>query len=272
MRFLSRRFILTLCAACLTQAGVVLIMPAAPAQAQLFLMSTDNQSASNNNRASVLGFTVTQNSIANIVATPVATLSTFDVIWINPGFGSYTNLIAGVAPGGSLEQYVAGGGTLVLNIAGNNGNQTDIAPGGVDYDRSSTHNAEAFTTPLHPYLTGVGYGGAALTPADFNSWSSTDHGQLFGLLPGTAVLNNTDGVSFVEYNFGSGVVLLNTLTYGWGSGGAVGAPRDNLLRYSAFVTPSASAAAPEPATLALLAMGLLPVAGAVIRRRRSSKA
>lgn len=36
----------------------------------------------------------------------------------------------------------------------------------------------------------------------------------------------------------------------------------------AFSSVSTSAAAPEPATLALLATGLLPIVGAVVRNRR----
>jgi hypothetical protein len=102
--------------------------------AALYLMSTDNASFTNNARATTLGHTVTTNSITGIVGTSVGVLSTYDVIWINPAFGTYTDLQTGVALGGALEQYVAGGGTLVLHVAGNSISPTDIAPG-VDYLR-----------------------------------------------------------------------------------------------------------------------------------------
>ncbi|RJP37716.1 MAG: hypothetical protein C4547_05320 [Phycisphaerales bacterium] len=198
------------------------------------LMST-NQSTINNPRAQSFGYDVTARSITDIVASQ--DLAGFDFVWINPNVsaGDAAQLRAGSAEGGSLDLYAKGGGVLVINIAGNAGDQADIAPGGTDYIRRITHQAEQFTTPDHPYLTGEGYNGAALTVEEFNNWNSTDHGWLEGLPDAVTVLSNPDGPSWAQYDWGSGTVIVTTLTYGWGGGGGRLNPLDNHLKHSAFV-------------------------------------
>ncbi|MBI4552858.1 MAG: T9SS type A sorting domain-containing protein [Candidatus Latescibacteria bacterium] len=157
-------------------------------------------------------------------------LAPFKVVYMEPSWGSYTNLTNAMA---ALTTYVQNGGTAVINIAGNIGNGTDIAPGGVDYSRATTHNSESILLPSHPYITGVPYGGAALSTTNFNSWSSTDHGTLSGFpVDAEVVLQNSNGPSWVQYRYGSGQVIVTTLTYGWGTGGASGDPHRNLIEYS----------------------------------------
>jgi hypothetical protein len=238
------------------------LLTADSSHAAPFLMTTDGVSGDNISRATALGETVTTTTLSTISVSTPSSLSPYSVIWVSPDLDtSYTSLRTAVALNGSLERYVFNGGRLVLNVAGNAGNQADIAPGGIDYDRSTIHNAETFTTPAHPYLTGVGYGGAALTPSDFDTWSFTDHGIFQNLLPGTiTVLSNANGPSWVEYPYGAGRVLLTTLTYGWGSNGARLAPRDNLILYPVVL--------PEPA--AGLTMLSLAATGLLARRRRAA--
>jgi hypothetical protein len=139
-----------------------------------------------------------------------------------------------------LERFANAGGTLVLNVCGNAGSQPDIAPGGVDYDRSFTHNAEAILAPGHPYFTGAGYGGSVLTRGSFGPWVYTDYGVLTGLPAGaTTLLANTDGVSLVEYRWGAGRVIVSTLSYGWpGFPDRMGPAWNNLMRYAAALRPS----------------------------------
>ena len=135
---------------------------------------------------------------------------------------------------GELTAYVNGGGVLVVNIANNIGSQSDIAPGGVDYDRSFLHESESILAPGHPYITGDGYGGSTLAESDFNSWSSTDHGILTALpLNATVILQSSDGPSLVEYAFGNGRVLVSTLTYGWAGPEA---PHANLIEYALLLS------------------------------------
>jgi hypothetical protein len=252
--------------------SALLALAAAPACAQNFLMTSDGVTMSNNPAVVSLGYTASGDFLANIITYSQAQLSAFDVIWVNP-IPDHAALTTGTAAGGALEQYVAGGGTLVLNLA-SGGNMPAVGPGGVGYvhggSGSSFHNSETFTTPLHPYLTGAGYGGTALTPADFNNWSFTDHGHLSGLpLGATTVLSNTDGPSFAQYTYGSGTVLVNTLTYGWGGYGAQGAPRDNLFKYAAFV--AVTPAVPEPGIVALGAGAACFGLAALRRGRRAAK-
>jgi len=214
---------------------LVLLGKIQPVRAGSLLMSTDGTSSNNIDKARTLGHTVTTDTLANIILKSAPTLIAYNAVWINPSLSSsgYTTLRTGVQNGGALEQYARNGGTLIICVAGNNGNQSDIAPGGVDYDRSTTHESEVFSSPAHPYLTGAGYNGYKLTVSDFNTWSSTDHGQLQNLVAGSiVVLTNSNGPSWVEYGWGSGRVILNTLTYGWGSNGAKGNPQNNLINYA----------------------------------------
>jgi parallel beta-helix repeat protein len=230
--------------------GCVLVLMAGAAKAGNFLMNDDSVggTVSNNAKASSLGHTVTEDTLANITTMPVNHLLTYDVIWLNPGITvDYASLQAAVANGGSLEQYADGGGVLVLCVAGIDGNKNSIAPGGVDaqlVNDVSPHNIETFTTLTHPYFTGVGYGGAVLATTDFDDWSKTDHGWLTGssgqavsaqLPEAITVLSNSDGPSLIEYDWGCGTVIVNTLTYGWASAGAKLTPQDNLINYADFL-------------------------------------
>jgi hypothetical protein len=258
---------------------LLVLLPLVEAQAGLFLMSTDGFSATNHSRAVALGHSATTASLASIVGTPAGALGGYDVIFVSPGYlsSSYSTLQAGVAAGGALEQYVDGGGVLVLNVAGNAGNFADIAPGGVDFisylDGSATHSSETLASPLHAYLTGAGYGGPALTTADFNNWNSTDHGHLSGPVSGaTTVLSNAHGASFIEYQFGSGRVIVTTLTYGWGGGGGRGAPLNNLLGYANLVSSQVPPVTPlpEPSSLVIFGLGSLLAVGAARYRRKQA--
>ena len=169
-------------------------------------------------------------------------LSDFPVVYFEPDWSSYSELTTVM---GELTAYVNGGGILVVNIAGHIGSLNDIAPGGVDYDRTTTHESESIVAPGHLYITGGGYNGSTLVENDFSSWNSTDHGILTDLPPNaTVILQSADGPSLVEYAIGSGCVLVSTLTYGW-----VGpeAPHANLIDY-AFLLSTPIAITNQPFT------------------------
>ncbi|HYF36711.1 MAG TPA: choice-of-anchor D domain-containing protein [Prosthecobacter sp.] len=204
---------------------------ATPASGAPILMTTENGS-SNNAKAATLGHTVTQMSLAAIAVETPSALAAYKAIFLSPGFSNYAPLRSGVAANGALERYVYNGGVVVLNVGSNYGNQTDIAPGGVDYVLSY-NQAETFAAPSHPYLTGAGFAGSALTVGEFNSWGYTDHGSLAGLPEGaTTVLRNGNGPTWIEYAWGSGRVIVTSLTYGWGVGGGRGNPQSNLINYA----------------------------------------
>ncbi|MDD5453489.1 MAG: DUF11 domain-containing protein [Candidatus Bipolaricaulis sp.] len=156
----------------------------------------------------------------------------YRVVYLEPEWSNYGNLNLA-----NLATYVQAGGVAVINIAGNIGSVNDIDPAGTDYHREYTCNAETILLPDHPYITGQPYGGSVLTTSDFNSWGSTDHGWLTGYPTASqVVLQNTTGPSWLQYPYGLGQVIVTTLTYGWGSGGARGAPMTNLIKYALYVS------------------------------------
>lgn len=224
------------------------------------LMSTNGIYEFNAQKAGMLGHTVTTASLAQINSMTQEMLAAYDMVFVSPGFGSigYDDLRSAVVDGGSLQLYVATGGTLVLNVAGNYGDQDDIAPGGVSFDREPMHNGEAITSWSHPYITGAGYGGHTLGTADFANWNETDQGQLTNLAPETTtILATLDGPSLVEYPHSDGIVLVSTLTVGWAEGGeARGTAQDNMINYAVAV--------PEPTSICLLIVG----AAAILTRQR----
>jgi hypothetical protein len=163
--------------------------------------------------------------------------ASFDAIYfsVSPAQLDYDNLRAAVSGGGSLEEFASLGGRLVLNVGGNHGNQINIAPGGLDYIRFPSHNAETFVSATHPYVTGLGFfGGTPLVASMFDSWGSTDHGTLENFPAGyTEILSNTDGASMIEYPWGKGKVIVSSLTLGWSAGPEHSAePLDNQLYYA----------------------------------------
>lgn len=254
-------------AACV--AAFAACLPPAVTYGLPILMATNGQASRNIAAAEALGHQVTTASLADINSKTQDELAGFNAVFVSPDLNNpaYAQLRTGVADGGSLQLYVASGGTLVLNVAGRVGGQQNIAPGGVDYVHGSVHNAETFAAPNHPYLTGQGYPGQALTKGDFEFWLNTDHGYLDpASLPQDAitVLTNTNGgsaspidtaPSFVEYHHGAGRVIVTVLTIGWAIGGeANGAPQANLIQY----------AIPEPATALLFG----PIALLAARRPR----
>lgn len=165
--------------------------------------------------------------------------ASYDVIHFTVGSLStdYAKLRTAVAQGGPLEEFASLGGTLLLNVAGNFGNQSDIGPAGLDYDHSVMHDAESFAAPANPYITGVGFGGTPLNVSMFSNWSRTDHGWLKGLpADTTTTLANADGASLIEYPWGAGRVIATSVTLGWQNAGPEhsGPPWDNELRYAAM--------------------------------------
>ena len=245
--------------------GLLTVFGAGVARAEPVLMALDGQSSNNIERAEALGHTVSTAWLSDISDMTPEELASFDAVFVSPGFGNrgYDALRNAVRNGGSLQRYVANGGTIVLNVAGNFGDQGNIAPGGVDFF-FGIHNQETFASPTHRYLTGAtsqddDYDGAELAPGDFDDWLNTDHGYLTNLQGQTiTILQNVNGASLIEYPEGEGRVIVSTLAVGWAQfGGSRGGPQRNLIDY-ALKTP-----VPEPTTLALFAVAAL----AVFRRR-----
>ncbi len=208
----------------------------------------DNQWLCTFNLSSALGFSNGSNTFQNIVAlNPVDLRNRYQVIYIAPAISAadYGYLQQMVQTGGVIEQFVSLGGVAVINAAGSTGDQGNIAPGGVSFLSSPQHDDENIDSPDHAYVTGLGYGGSMLSLSDFSAWNLTDLGLLTNLPSGaTVVLSNADGPSWVEYQYGSGRVIVTTLTYC-----AASDPSQltlsqfnataNLLEYSRFYSGSA---------------------------------
>jgi len=204
-------------------------------------------------------------SEAGFAALSAEEMGQYRVVYLEPNWSSYGNLNQD-----DLAAYVQAGGVAVMNIVGYLGSTDDIDPAGTDLYRTRTHDAETILLPDHPYITGQSYGGSVLKTSDFNNWYNTDFGWLIGYPSASqVVLQNTDGASWIQYPYGSGQVIVTTLTYGWGSGGGRGAPLENLVEYALSISGirwldespiagSVIAGASQPVTVTFDASGLMP--------------
>src|SRR5262249_55796719 len=129
---------------------------------------------------------------------PVHLRSLYQVVYVAPDLADadYAFLQQMVAPGVVIEQFVSLRGVAVVNVSRSLGDQNGIAPGCVNFSSAAQHVSEQVLRPLHPYITGSGFGGEALGTADFANWQPTDYGTLTGLPVNAAVLlANNDGPS-----------------------------------------------------------------------------
>ncbi len=236
----------------------------------LFVNYNTTQNTFGQNRAAALG--LSYSTVADF--TSVSELAGKSVV-IMPGFTNYSNLLN---QANILRDFVQAGGYLWINVAGS-GCASDFGPGGVDFLQyscgGSFNQSETIVNPAHPYLTGTFDSKAkALSAADLSNWNVVDLGHLSGLpVNATSITQNPQGATLAEYSYGQGWVVLSTLTYGWGDGGAKGAPLDNMLLYAADqVRGSAApevASTPEPSNM-LAGSSALLFGLTWLRRRRKS--
>jgi hypothetical protein len=226
-------------------------MTATPAPKISFLFGTgDNQSDCAFDLATELRFQNAARSLSNLTQEDaVLARELYQVVYVAPALSAadYLALQQLVAPGGFIEQFVSLGGVAVIHAAGIFGDQTAIAPGGVNFRRNARHNTEMIQLPEHPYFTGLGYAGTPLDSSDFDNWSpGTDEGILENLPPGASILlENADGPSLAEYGYGDGRVIVSSLSYCWiGRPNSDGVATRNLLRYSSFFQGAANTPAP----------------------------
>ncbi|OQW91370.1 MAG: hypothetical protein BWK78_04840 [Thiotrichaceae bacterium IS1] len=136
-----------------------------------------------------------------------------------------------------MTGFVEKGGVVVLNVAGNCGNQDNIAPLQVHY-RCSYNNREKFIDSTHPYITGTKYGEQPISESGFDGWNYTDHGFLINIPKFASVLlSNSDGASLIEYRLGKGLVIVSTITFGCCTqkSSDPGQPLTNLVKYVKYM-------------------------------------
>jgi hypothetical protein len=196
---------------------------------------------------------------------------------VMPGMDSYSSLLADHAV---LDEFVNDGGYLWINLSGPACLPNSV-PGGAGFAgylcESPSHDTETIVAPNHEYFTGA-YDTSAhvLTASDMNNWNSSDSGHVVGAPSNaTILLTNVDGPSLVEYSYGKGWVVVSTLTYAFGGGGARTAALDNMLLYaagqrrgSASSIPESESGVPETSTAFLFATGGVCFGLAKLLRRR----
>jgi|GEM_PF-2007347 len=168
-----------------------------------------------------------------------ATLSHYRILILEPDWVDYDNLREGLA---TVKTYLDMTSMIVeIRVAGNCGNQTKIDMLGTDYCQATSHQGESFTNSNNPFITGAPWAGHLLTSSNFDSWGNTDQGWFTNMPVGQTgyeeILANTDGTSMLEYKYGRGFVVLDTLTSidgGWGTGNANVA--DNYINYLNYLS------------------------------------
>lgn len=201
------------------------------------------------NRAFALNLSGGTRLFANLVVDdPVQARTLRKVVYVAEGMSTteYEQLQTMVKPGGFIERFVGSGGVAVLHLAGNAGDQTAVAPGGVGFTSEAQRNEQFIEAPDHPYFLGDGFSGRALSVSDFANWGASSYGILVGL-PETAtiLLSSVDGPTMAEYVYGDGRVIVSSLGICWtGHPLSDGPAMENLLRYSTFYEGSAQTPAP----------------------------
>lgn len=164
------------------------------------------------------------------------------------GGGGATDAVLGDATlqssinGGALQQWIEAGGIMVVNGAHNVAANFPGPAGASTYGfagSGTTSESPTITDANHDYIAGTYSSANVLTNADFAGWGTTVHGQVgppgsfassggvnLGTSPVTGQYNviltsaaGSSGVTnaMIEYTPGSGYVLLDLMTYDWGS-------------------------------------------------------
>jgi len=224
----------------------------------------DNQWQCSAQLATDLGFSSGTEFFQVLVESdPVELRNKYKVLYIAPGVssGDYAYLKLMVAPGGVIDQFVSLGGVAVINAAGlpipaPPADLGQIAPGEVTMATTIAHSAEEIAAPDHPYITGLGFGGAPLDAADFDNWGPTQPTDLGTLdlsnlseTPTVVLGHGSTEPTWVEYRHGDGRVIVTTLSYCWADDPSAlttsqRTATTNLLRYSTFFSGSAFTPAP----------------------------
>jgi hypothetical protein len=224
----------------------------------VFASSDANSWECSFNRAADLGFSSSVSSLEDLTTREDADRlhSLFLSIYVSPGLleQDYTRLQTLVAPpsenqpkGGLIDRFVSLGGLAVIHVAPpptatpSTQSRLTVAPRDVGYQPPLTTDNEQIATPLHPFITGEGFGGEPLGSASFSGWDPTDRGFLINVPPdATILLRNPRGPTMIEYNHGAGKVIVTTLTFCTPSEPAsMGDALDNLLKYARFYMGSA---------------------------------
>jgi len=213
----------------------------------VFAQGNNNNWECTEERARDLDFDSTVMSLQELFlrGDPARLLSQFLTIYVAPGLSEedYGFMQALSAPDGVIERFVALGGLAIINVAPDpsatpNATARDgIAPNFVGFQPPLRSETETIAAQGHPYITGEGFGGQALSTASFLTWGPTDFGFLTNVqaIGATVLLRNPRGPTMIEYNYGAGRVIVTSLTFCTPNETAtMGDALDNLLKYGRF--------------------------------------
>lgn len=136
---------------------------------------------------------------------------------------AYNTLIANA---GDLADYVSGGGVLLAHACdmGWNGGQwtSSWLPGGVGHLSGPTYtsNSLSIVDAASPIVDGI-------SDAALDNWGYSAHGYFTGLVAGTNIVIGITGdptgqPTYIEYTYGSGLVLATMQTIEWPWAGSTG--------------------------------------------------
>jgi hypothetical protein len=171
--------------------------------------------------------------------------ASFDAIYIGV-YGSLSDAtLQASVNGGAMEQFVANGGVMLLNLAHNDAVTVNGPGGSIMHEWNggdgAVDDAPTITDTNHEYIRGTfSSSPTVLTDADFANWGSTVHGQVspppgfteagganLGTSPVSSSYNEillssmsgTSGVThaMIEYVLDKGYVMMDGMTYDWGT-------------------------------------------------------
>ena len=204
------------------------------------LGGSQNRDYLNNNGFAGKFDTFTSGDFASITA---ATVRNYRMIIIEPNQNNMNQIATGLSVVASVMQTTS---CLTVGIrAGTPKANTNVDFLGTDITKT-INDTVSILNSTHPLITGIGYGGNQLYSSDFIGWSPTSAGS-FTSIPTSqngyhAILNNGEGITLFEYNYGRGHVLVDSLTSLSGDYG-VGNPffatnYVKYLNYSSYVLQS----------------------------------
>lgn len=165
----------------------------------------------------------------------------------------------------AMQNWVAAGGRIFINAAVNTGCAPINLGFGITLSNCDYSSTASAANLLHPIFNGPN------ATAGVFSGNYYTHGTVSGAGLAAVIYDNDGGFALGEMNVGAGYAMFGGMTTdGWHAPQpAAHNLRRNILCYVNGENVCAQNVVPEPASVALMATGLVGIAGVAVRRRRS---